>query len=579
MWLILVVVIGLVLWAYSSSKKSDREREEARKKREREDFIRRSYPNAYKQYWGKQVPSSELYRTYTSMYVRRADGSCNDSEWRIWEENIIKQQEATKRKEEDKKWEANQKGFANSVRNLCKEVMPAYGNYNYTISLTTQNGSQLNLLVWQHFTFAACLEKDLDYTYNQAVKNNTNNIPYQQKNGILENKNHFTPINDFIRSLSAGRNVLVFFNDEIPGWSNGALTNTYLHISADLPDNIREINVAIDRSLGDESKNGRELLSLESPDIIVFIDAITTNDELKKNCEFIFKTFQEKRPLLAYISIVKCHDRKEMELLIESSKQDALKREAEEKAREEERKRQEVERAKLSAHAPAVFAENVKSWEHLYGNFYYNYLFYYYPTNIPNFEATQEEWWNRRNVWDFKNDPDKNILPEDHETTLKEIIPQIKHKLSETFGEDYLQFLTLACLPASTKLKNIARYEEFSNRLCTETGMINGYPYITIVKDGLPRHETGQSAPPEVTIADWFNGKYVLLFDDVITRGRTMLRYKEIFEQKGAIVVGGFTLGKTKHERPTQGGISYSSKQLFPPQPTTSSDNDFELPF
>jgi Predicted amidophosphoribosyltransferases len=85
--------------------------------------------------------------------------------------------------------------------------------------------------------------------------------------------------------------------------------------------------------------------------------------------------------------------------------------------------------------------------------------------------------------------------------------------------------------------------------------------------------------PPEVAIADWFYGKYVLLFDDVITRGRTMLRYKEILERKGAIVVGGFTLGKTKHERPIQGGMPNPSTQLFPPQSTTFSNNDFELPF
>ena len=38
--------------------------------------------------------------------------------------------------------------------------------------------------------------------------------------------------------------------------------------------------------------------------------------------------------------------------------------------------------------------------------------------------------------------------------------------------------------------------------------------------------------------------------DDVITRGNTMLKYKTMLEKKGATVVGGYALGKTKHVRP-----------------------------
>ena len=40
------------------------------------------------------------------------------------------------------------------------------------------------------------------------------------------------------------------------------------------------------------------------------------------------------------------------------------------------------------------------------------------------------------------------------------------------------------------------------------------------------------------------------MFDDVITKGNTMLKYKAMLEKKGVTVVGGYALGKTKHERP-----------------------------
>lgn len=44
----------------------------------------------------------------------------------------------------------------------------------------------------------------------------------------------------------------------------------------------------------------------------------------------------------------------------------------------------------------------------------------------------------------------------------------------------------------------------------------------------------------------------------------------------GAIVVGGLSLGKTKHERPVQGSIPQPFNPVFPPQSTADPD---DLPF
>lgn len=213
------------------------------------------------------------------------------------------------------------------------------------------------------------------------------------------------------------------------------------------------------------------------------------------------------------------------------------------------------ERAGLQSSAKSVLINNAKDWEHLYGDFYYTWLFYYYPTNIENFVASDKEWNDRRTVWNFKNDPDKNISPILHEVALDKVIPQIRQRLCETFGEEYLQFLTLVCLPASTNAKNEARYEEFASRICEETGMENGYEHTHVVKDGMsknhPANQTNHSIQPVIEFdKDFFKGKYVLLFDDIVTKGGTMLRYKEIMKSIGATVVGGMCLGKTKHERP-----------------------------
>ena len=337
------------------------------------------------------------------------------------------------------------------------------------------------------------------------------------------------------------------------------------------PESVKKINVAAIRSLGITSKSGTELLAEESPECVVVIDAFTNNDQLKKNCAYIFNALQDKRPVIAYISLIKTYDRQEMIEYITRSKTEAEKRAAEERAKEEERKKREAEelaekkrkeevRTRLQSTAKDVLVNNAKHWECLYGDFYYTWLFYYYPTTC-DFEASESEWDDRYTVWDFKNDPEKGIDPEDHEATLDNVIPRIKQKLIDTFGEDYLQFLTLVCLPASTDAKNAARYDEFSNRLCEETGMENAYEHVHIVQDGMskkdPRNTTGRSIQPVIEYdTDYFKGKYILLFDDVVTKGGTMLRYKEAMDRLGATVIGGMCLGKTKHERPMQTDFS-----------------------
>lgn len=232
-------------------------------------------------------------------------------------------------------------------------------------------------------------------------------------------------------------------------------------------------------------------------------------------------------------------------------------------AKEEQRKlkekllakqKREEQRIRLQSTAKDVLVRKAKSWNKLFLNFYYTWLFYYYPTTC-DFEAGPQEWNDRYTIWKFKNDPEKRISPKDHEDTLDAVIPKIIQRLNETFGEEYVQFLTLICIPASTKAKNAARYDEFSNRLCEETGMENGYGHTHVVRDGLsknhPENHTGRSIQPVIEFDnDFFRGKNVLLFDDVVTKGGTMLRYNDVLRDKGATVIGGICLGKTKHEPP-----------------------------
>ena len=153
------------------------------------------------------------------------------------------------------------------------------------------------------------------------------------------------------------------------------------------------------------------------------------------------------------------------------------KEEIERKLKEIERKQKEFEEQKNNA--PAVFSTKVKQWEPLRDGFHYTWLDYYYPVDIPNFEATRKEWDVRKLVWNFKN-RDKKLKPEVHRLIASDVAWRIQECLNETFGEQYLQFLTLVCIPASTKEMYEVRYQDFSISLCRFTNMENVQVYNNI---------------------------------------------------------------------------------------------------
>lgn len=90
--------------------------------------------------------------------------------------------------------------------------------------------------------------------------------------------------------------------------------------------------------------------------------------------------------------------------------------------------------------------------------------------------------------------------------------------------------------------------EDFSNELCKLTGMTNGYPYIRVKEDGDAKHTGGTKKPRYDIDKEFFKGKFVLLFDDVITRGESMGLFGIALKGFGAEVIGGFSIGITKHE-------------------------------
>lgn len=574
-----LIIIGIVfvIWLIKANINAVNEGKRQMKESIRLKQVKENFPEAYNEYctWeARQRHGREMIPVVIGW---------SDSRWEMENARLSEKKIQKIRAEKEEKWAKEQYEFAEKCVEVAKKTMPGFGYYKYTalVSTITKNGapSKLGMLIFQHFPESLCLDDQLDYTNVAYAKNNLENLEqFKEKNRYFR-KSVYEKIIAFVKELRQNDDVLVYLNYNINGWSADTLNYHYNSIINGLgPINL--ITSPTNSPVGNDSKHWENQLKRK----IVIIDMMTNNEWLKWNCTHIFENLRKKQPLIAYISLLKCFDKQEMIEIIKKANIEAEKRVAEECAKEErkrieaeeskrkaeeiaEKKKKEEEIARLKALAPDVFKNSITGWECLNENFYYTWLFYYYPTTCV-FEATKAEWDNRWRVWNFKNDTDKNIESEVHDEVLNELIPRIKQRLIETFGEKYLQFLTLVCLPASTKVKNIARYNKFASILCSETGMENGYEHTQVIKDGMskkhPENTTGHSIQPVIEFnKDFFKGKYVLLFDDVVTKGGTMLRYKKIMKDIGAIVVGGLSLGKTKHERPGQVNLSPSNYKMI----------------
>lgn len=301
-------------------------------------------------------------------------------------------------------------------------------------------------------------------------------------------------------------------------------------------------------------KNGEEKVYIED-----YLRSVTEKSELYKFIED-YKQQKPKREeakriqiefergfeaIYGHKNLDTCEFSEIQEILSNSHKiasRDKYKKISERHLKERQEKEQKIQESQ-------EFTSRMSSWRRLIGDFKYTYLLKYYPTTC-DFEASDEEWADRWTVWNFKNTPGKTEAYA-HEEALDTVIPEIEERLVDTFGSSLLKKLTLVCIPASSAEKTKARYAEFSRRLCRITGMINAYEHMNVVAESTEKKRGGTGITTDKVSfdEDFFQNKYILLFDDVITKGESMLRFKKKMESLGAIVIGGMSIGKTRHHR------------------------------
>lgn len=447
------------------------------------------------------------------------------------ESEISKLQQSAEESESFDVWEKDQRDFSYNCYEINKTVCPSWGRYTYEIPYNRSDSTGKPIIgkhkIWHFFSDSGCLDLSLDYTHFISYKKNGENYTNLQK-ALWTYKDYvYSKVNEFVEQL---QDVLVIYRYD----SNYAQT---FYITPQ--NNFKKTNVEniIDVILGMPGASAYDNLIIPDTQKIVIFDMLTTNDELIDLCSLIFNKYESKRPLICYISLCKYFNTSEMQALIDHKNKEI-------QTLKEEKEKQ----LKAIDNCLSV----VKDWESTRFNLPYKYLVDYYP-NTCEFEATQFEWNNRWLVWNFKNTPDKTS-EEDHLSAVDKVVERLSSLLFKTFGEENLKYFTLVCIPASSQEKTNLRYEDFSRMICSKTGLISSFYKIRVINDKVAKREGGTMINEDNLQFDeaFFKGKYVFLFDDVITSGESMNVVRKRLNQLGSTVLCGLAIGKTKHDASTR---------------------------
>lgn len=163
--------------------------------------------------------------------------------------------------------------------------------------------------------------------------------------------------------------------------------------------------------------------------------------------------------------------------------------------------------------------------------------FSYLPTR---YKANAEQWKIRNFIWAFKNGEEWAC-----NGAARIVVAQVIKK----YGNE-AKNMVFACVPASSEHKNMIRYSRFSELVCKATGMQNAFEHITVEVDRLAIHEIEKGKRLNVVSIldfdkDFFKGKKVLVFDDIITQGFSYAHFANLIETFGACVLGSIFLAKT----------------------------------
>lgn len=125
-------------------------------------------------------------------------------------------------------------------------------------------------------------------------------------------------------------------------------------------------------------------------------------------------------------------------------------------------------------------------------------------------------------------------------------------EVSKVLASVSLKDVVIVCIPASTRYAHVRRWKRFSRMLSRNTGAVDGFDRVQVSGSRKRAHITGEyelatNIKHFVHIdADFFNGKKVLVIDDIYTSGQSSAAFIGAIQATGATVIGALFLAKTK---------------------------------
>lgn len=168
-----------------------------------------------------------------------------------------------------------------------------------------------------------------------------------------------------------------------------------------------------------------------------------------------------------------------------------------------------------------------------------SFLTYYSRHEVPNLSRNEAA--IRRLILDFKEGKDY----------AQEFVEEyVCEYLRATYSPEELRTLYFTPVPAATMDRSCDRWCIFTHDICRELGTLNGYDLWCNHEDLTPTHVTRMengddgNRPRNYFFMKDVQGARCIIFDDILSTGKTLATFADALREEGAEVLEAVTLAK-----------------------------------